>query len=71
VPKGEIDWIVGNMHVGTPDEEVADDIARRCAKVGVPKAVATACVRHALKTHQRNRDLYSDVMMGRTSRRKK
>jgi hypothetical protein len=70
VPKSQIDFIVGNIHVGTPDEEVADNIRRRCEKNGFPAAVMKACVVYALKAHKRNRDLYNDVMMGRTSRRR-
>jgi len=71
VPKGEIDFIVGRYHVGTPVEEVAENIRVRCQKAGVPAPVAKACVAYAQKAHLRNRDLYEDVMLGRTSRRRR
>lgn len=64
VPKASIDWILGKVHVMTPDADVAADIERRCAKAGASPALVKKCVAYALKVHKRNRDLYIQVMTG-------
>lgn len=65
VPQFDIRWLVGRMHVGTPDSEIAADIARRLAKN--PKAteeMIAECVAFALHCHHENGRLYRDVMRG-------
>ena len=62
VPKKQIEWIMGNVHVGTSDAEVTADWKKRCAKL--PAALAKACTAYALKVHHKNQDLYRDVMSG-------
>jgi hypothetical protein len=63
IPKGQIEWIVGNMHVATDDAEVAQNIRRRTKKW--PPAKIDEAVAYALEVHHKNRGLYSDVMSGR------
>lgn len=62
VPKKQIEWIMGNVHVGTSDAEVLAEWKKRCAKL--PAALAKACTAYALKVHRKNQDLYNDVMSG-------
>jgi len=71
VPKGQIDFIVGNLHVSTPVEEVSNNVRRRCEKAGFPASVTKACVAYAQKAHKRNLDLYQDVMMGTSRSRRR
>lgn len=68
VPRSQIDLIVGNLHVGTPDEEVAADIRKRCEGSDMPAPVVTLAVKYAVDRHQKNRGVYSDVMSGRAGR---
>lgn len=71
--KSQIAWIMGNVHVGVPDEEVAADWMRRCAKAGATAAQTRAIVKHALAVHHKNLGLYGAVMSGRigSGRRKR
>lgn len=71
--KSQIAWIMGNVHVGVPDEEVIADWNRRCAKAGLTPALSRAVVKHALSVHHKNIGLYNDVMGGRigSGRRKR
>lgn len=71
VPRSQIDFIVGNFHVGTPDEEVAADIRERAESAGWPKPVVTLAVNYAVKRHQANRGTYSDVMSGNIGRKRR
>lgn len=68
VPRSQIDFLVGKLHVGTPDEEVAADIRKRAESAGWPKPVVTLAVNYAVKRHQANRGTYSDVMSGNIGR---
>lgn len=62
IPKSSIKWLVGRLHVGTPDTDIERDIAERCRK-GTPAQVK-ACVTYALKCHRDNQKLYRLVMGG-------
>lgn len=64
VPKKQIEWIMGNVHVGTSDAEVTADWQKRCARAKVTPALAKAIIAYALKVHHKNQDLYRDVMSG-------
>ena len=63
VPQGSIRWLMGRVHVGTPDAEVEADMRRRCAKA--TKEQTAACVAFALACHKENRELYAAVVSGR------
>jgi len=63
IPKQSLRWLVGRLHVGTPDSEVEADIRRRCSTA--TEAQRNACVKYALKCHAENRNLYSRVVSGR------
>ena len=68
--KGQIQWLVGNMHVGTTDEDVESNIRQRLAKARISGEPLRAgdvnkIVAHALKVHHDNQKLYSQVMWGR------
>lgn len=60
-----IEWLVGKLHVGTPDDEVAADIRRRAEKAGWPAEARDRAVKIAPAAHHKNRDLYYDVVRGR------
>ena len=75
VPMSQVRWIVGKIHCGTPDSEVAGDAMRRAEKAvwqGKPltKAQKKKVVDAFLKAHHENQNLYCDVMQGRFGRRK-
>jgi hypothetical protein len=73
IPKVQIEYIVGNIHVGEPDEVVRKNIEDRARKAGATDKLVKACGDYAVKVHQRNRNLYNDVMGGRigSGRRRK
>lgn len=71
VPRSQIDFLVGNLHVGTPDEEVAADIRKRCEGSKFPAPVVTLCVKYALDRHHKNGGMYSDVMSGNLDRKRR
>jgi hypothetical protein len=59
-----LEWLVGRLHVGTPDAEVRAEIRRRLA-AGVSTAERKRIVDAAVRIHRRNRRLYARVMGGR------
>lgn len=66
VPQQDIRWLMGRVHVGTPDAEIESDIRGRLANN--PKAteeMIAACVAFALQCHAENRGLYRSVMTGK------
>lgn len=65
--KNGIRWLMGRVHVGTPAEEVADDMRARAKRAGHGTAMASAIVRFALAEHERNGQEYAAVMSGRFS----
>lgn len=69
-----IEWIVGRMHVGTPDAEVEADIRARAKKGGATPEQTETYVKQALKCHHANQREYNWVMSGGhgyTGRRRK
>ena len=63
VPEGSIRWLLGRVHISTPDAEVEADIRRRCSKA--TEAQRKAIVKYALKCHHENQGLYNRVVSGR------
>jgi hypothetical protein len=58
VPRADIHWLMGRVHVATADDEIAADIRRRCAdQPGYTAAIVRQSVAYALECHKRNRDL--------------
>ena len=57
VPQASIRWLVGRVHVSTPDAVVEADIRCRCSKA--TEAQRNACVKHALKCHRDNQALFN------------
>jgi hypothetical protein len=62
VPEAAIRWLLGRVHVGTPDAEIEADIRQRTSRA--TKKVQDACVAYALKCHRENQDLYRAVQSG-------
>lgn len=63
-PKAEIFWIVGRIHVGTPDNEIIDNFRARCKRAGASPQLTSAVIRYALKCHRDNQALYARVTRG-------
>jgi hypothetical protein len=61
VPRGDIHWYMGRVHVATSDEDVAADIRKRCTAPGFTETLIKASIRYALVCHKRNRQLYHYV----------
>jgi len=64
LPKAQIDFVVGKYHVGTPDEEIAEDIRKRAKKMKWPEGAVTAAVKYAIKRHHANGAVFTGVMSG-------
>jgi hypothetical protein len=62
LPRYDLKWFMGRVHVGTPDSEVEADIRRRCA-AWPPRMIGQA-VAYALECHKANQGLYRYVMGG-------
>jgi hypothetical protein len=58
VPRGDIHWLVGRMHVSTPDKDVAADIRSRCNAPGYTPEIVNQSIAYALECHHRNQALY-------------
>lgn len=65
IPKAAIDFLVGRYHVGTSDQEIAEDIKKRGQKNKWPAGAVTAAAKYAIKRHHANQKMYGDVMGGR------
>ena len=69
IPQGQIEWLVGNMHVGTPRRDVVKDFARRFRRARLEhgkrfdRAFRKACYRHALAAHEDNRSLVREFRL--------
>jgi hypothetical protein len=68
IPTSQIDFFVGRLHVGTPDEEVVKEIERLTNMPGWTPAARKLAVSYALKRHHKNLQMSSDVMSGRIGR---
>lgn len=63
-PRYDLKWLMGRVHVGTPDSEVETDIRQRCEKSGFPAKITAESVKYALICHHENKGLYRHVMRG-------
>ena len=61
--KAMIRMIMGRVHVGTPDGEVAREWNERAA--AYDRSTRKAVMRYALKVHHQNGTLYHRVMTGK------
>lgn len=59
VPRGDISWLMGRVHVGTTCAEIEADIRKRCTAPGYTESLIKQSVAYALECHRRNRDLYA------------
>lgn len=65
VPYGQINQMVGALHIRTPDGDVADMIAERAkANAGWTAKLTAHAVAYALARHRVNQGLYARVMGG-------
>jgi hypothetical protein len=62
VPIGTIRWLVGQLSVGTPDEDVVEVIKARLPKDTAPR-IADQCGRYALKCHRENQRLVATLRL--------
>ncbi len=65
IPYGAVRWLMGRVHVGTPDVQVVAEFAHRSHGSGATPAEVCEVVRYALACHAENRNTYSVVMSGR------
>lgn len=61
VPRADIHWLMGRVHVATSADEIAADITRRCNAPGYTPAIIRQSVAYALECHRRNRALFDYV----------
>lgn len=59
IPTGGIRWLMGRVHVGTPDDEVRADIRERAKVNGWPAELVPVAEAYALKCHHDNQALAS------------
>jgi hypothetical protein len=64
VPEASIRFLLGRMHVSTPDAEVEKDMRRRLISSQTTPAQRNACVKFALKCHRENQASYCRVIYG-------
>jgi hypothetical protein len=64
IPTGQIDWLVQRLHVGTPDDEISQEIASRLEKgcEADPEILAQACA-YALACHRANQELVREFRL--------
>jgi hypothetical protein len=67
IPKGQIRWLVGKLHVSTTDEQVIEDFTNRCDKSPdkITASQKKRIIEYALKEHHANQSLFNSVMSGR------
>lgn len=63
VPRGGIHWLMGRVHVSTPDSEIEADIRRRLPQATEEQLVK--CVEYAIACHRENQGLYQAVVSGK------
>ncbi len=63
-PIGQLRWIVGRIHVGTPDADVCAEIEGRAVRAGItdPDLIAQLCA-HALIAHRANQALVAQFRL--------
>lgn len=64
VPRSDIAWLVGRLHVSESNESIAADIRSRCTAPGYTESIIRQSIAYALICHARNRGLYQRVMRG-------
>lgn len=64
VPYGQIRWFVDRMHVSMTSQEVADEMQSRMTSSDWTDERKQEAITYAIKCHEQNRGLYSDVMSG-------
>lgn len=64
IPKGQIEWLVDRMHVGTSIAEIEAEIRKRAKGPEWTEAKIKQAVAHAIKHHNHNRGIFSHVMRG-------
>ena len=67
-PRGDIHWLMGRVHIGTPDIEVKADIRSRCTDPAYTPELIQEAVDYALLCHAENQGLYRYVMSGQSTR---
>ena len=66
VPKGSISWLLGRVHVSTPDSEIEADISNRLAtNTKCTPEMLAECIKYAIACHRENQGLYQAVVTGR------
>ena len=59
VPRNDIRWLMGRVHVGTCAAEIEADIRDRCAKnPAFTPSLIKQSIAYALECHKRNRALF-------------
>lgn len=66
IPTSGIDFIVGRLHVGTPDAEIVADMEKRAKDW--PAGARKLGIKYALDRHHKNQGVYSSVMGGSSRR---
>jgi hypothetical protein len=66
IPYASIRWYIGTLHVGNPDDLVAQDITNRLRSHNrdITASQIKKCVDYALKCHHENQELYRAVVSG-------
>jgi len=65
VPTGQISRIVADIHIGAPDGEVVEIIAKRAKQnTGWNARLIGNAATYALHCHRKNQALYRAVMLG-------
>lgn len=64
VPYAGIRWLVGQKHVGTPNEEIAEEFVRRMKKAGADEDEIAEAISYAVAVHRANLALYLAVDRG-------
>jgi hypothetical protein len=68
IPKGQISWLVGRMHVSTSDNAVRADIRKRCTAPMWTEEKIVEAELYALSVFHEDQDLYRDVVNGNIGR---
>lgn len=63
IPKGQIEWLVDRLHVGTSDEDVEKEIRKRATGGAWTPAKVRQAVAHAVAHHRRNRGIFTKVVV--------